>query len=96
MCSQHVGGASSLPTPDHRGRRSVHSRSSLRVWQGVGMAGYSPTPLAGKLGIKAGHHVLLDGAPPDLDLGELPAGVVVHRRAVRVGPAVPSDRLFLR
>ena len=54
----------------------------VRVWQGVGMAGYSPTPLWGKLGIKAGHHVLLDGAPPDLDLGDLPAGVVVHRRAV--------------
>jgi hypothetical protein len=53
-----------------------------RVWQGVGMAGYSPRPLAGKLGIKAGHHVLLDGAPPDLDLGDLPSGVVVHRRAV--------------
>jgi hypothetical protein len=53
-----------------------------RIWQGVGMAGYSPRPLAAKLGIKAGHHVLLDGAPPDLDLGDLPSGVVVRRRAV--------------
>ena len=53
-----------------------------RVWQGDGMVGYSPTPLAGKLGIRAGHRVLVDGAPSDLNLGDLPANVVVHRRAV--------------
>ncbi len=52
------------------------------MWQGVAMAGYSPRPLAGKLGIKTGHRVLLDGAPPELDLGDLPSGVVVHRRAL--------------
>lgn len=53
-----------------------------QVWHGVGMAGYSPTPLAGKLGIKAGHHVLLDGAPTDFRLDDLPAGVVLQRRFV--------------
>lgn len=44
-------------------------------------SGYSGTPLAAKLGIKAGSRVLLDGAPAGLDLGELPAGAVVQRRA---------------
>jgi hypothetical protein len=43
-------------------------------------AGYSGTPLPRKLGIKAGHQVLLAGAPPGFDLGPLP-GVEVHRRA---------------
>jgi hypothetical protein len=44
-------------------------------------AGYSGTPLPRKLGIAAGSRVLLDGAPERFDLGELPAGVTVHRRA---------------
>ncbi|MGZ4611348.1 MAG: DUF3052 domain-containing protein [Actinomycetes bacterium] len=43
-------------------------------------AGYSGTPLPRKLGIKAGHRVLLAAAPPDLDLGPLD-GVELHRRA---------------
>ena len=45
------------------------------------MAGYSATPLHRKLGIGADARVLLDGAPPGLDLGDLPAGVTVRRRA---------------
>ena len=50
-------------------------------------AGYSGTPLAGKLGIKADATVLIDGAAPDFDLGTLPPGVLVHRRAT--DPAYP-------
>lgn len=45
------------------------------------MAGYSGTPLPRKLGIAAGVRVLLDGAPDGFDLGPLPDGVVLHRRA---------------
>lgn len=45
------------------------------------MAGYSGTPLARKLGIKAEARVLLAGAPIGFELGELPAGVEVHARA---------------
>jgi hypothetical protein len=45
------------------------------------MAGYSGTPLAGKLGIKAGDLVLLDGAPTGFDLGERPDASTVRRRA---------------
>jgi hypothetical protein len=37
--------------------------------------------LAGKLGIVTGSVVLLDGAAPDFDLGELPSEVAVERRA---------------
>jgi hypothetical protein len=44
------------------------------------LAGYSGTPLPRKLGIKAGHRVLLSAAPADFSLGPLP-GVQVHRRA---------------
>jgi hypothetical protein len=44
------------------------------------MVGYSGTPLATKLGIKPGDTVLLDGAPPDFDLG-LPEGSRVVRRS---------------
>jgi hypothetical protein len=44
------------------------------------MAGYSGTPLARKLGIKAGHRVALLGAPDDLGttLGALPADVTLR------------------
>lgn len=47
------------------------------------MAGYSGTPLVQKLGIKAGHRLLLLGAPEDFDttLGPLPEGVTVRRAA---------------
>jgi hypothetical protein len=44
-------------------------------------AGYSGTPLATKLGIKPESLVLLDGAAADFDLGDVPSGVRVHRRA---------------
>jgi hypothetical protein len=43
-------------------------------------AGYSGTPLPRKLGIKPDSRVLLVGAPADFSLGELPPGVVPHRR----------------
>lgn len=49
-------------------------------------AGYSGTPLPTKLGIKAGHRVLLDGAPAgfeDTHLVPMPADVSVSRRAGR-------------
>jgi hypothetical protein len=44
------------------------------------MAGYSATPLAGKLGIKPGHRVALVDAPESFaqTLGELPEGVTLH------------------
>ena len=45
------------------------------------MAGYSGTPLPRKLGIAAGHRVLLDGAPADFTLADLPPDTVLHRRA---------------
>src|SRR5258705_13809093 len=45
------------------------------------MAGYSGTPLVRKLGIASGSSVLLDGAPGDFALDELPDLVVVQRRA---------------
>jgi hypothetical protein len=44
------------------------------------VAGYSGTPLATKLGIKAGMNLALLLAPSDFDM-ELPAGVVVRRQA---------------
>jgi hypothetical protein len=44
------------------------------------MSGYSGTPLAKKLGIKAGHRVALLGAPGEFGatLGDLPEGVAVQ------------------
>ena len=42
---------------------------------------YSTTPLPRKLGIKEGHRLALLSAPEGVDLGELPAGVTVTRRA---------------
>ena len=44
-------------------------------------AGYSATPLPKKLGIKPGHRLMLLAAPDGFDLGELPEGVTVLRRA---------------
>src|SRR5258705_3481834 len=44
------------------------------------MAGYSGTPLARKLGVAAGSAVLLDGAPVDFDLRQVPDDVRVSRR----------------
>ncbi|HYE63332.1 MAG TPA: hypothetical protein VD997_15175 [Phycisphaerales bacterium] len=47
------------------------------------MAGYSGTPLAQKLGIKAGARVLLMSAPSEFEatLGKLPEGAVITLRA---------------
>lgn len=42
-------------------------------------AGYSGTPLPRKLGIKAGHRVLLSGAPPAFTFDSLPADVELDR-----------------
>lgn len=47
------------------------------------MAGYSGTPLPKKLGIAAGGRVLLDGAPAEFDLGELPPDARIDRRPAR-------------
>jgi hypothetical protein len=41
--------------------------------------GYSGTPLAKKLGIKAGHELLLVNAPTGWKVPDLPDGVKVHR-----------------
>jgi hypothetical protein len=43
------------------------------------MVGYSGTPLVRKLGIRGQHVVLLDHAPPDVDLGDLRVARVVRR-----------------
>jgi hypothetical protein len=48
----------------------------------VSPSGYSGTPLARKLGIMAGHRILVVGGPPDLAI-DLPAGVETHTRAGR-------------
>ncbi|WP_040811926.1 hypothetical protein [Nocardia concava] len=45
------------------------------------MAGYSGTPLPRKLGIKEQSRVLLSGAPTGFELGDLPPGTELHRRA---------------
>lgn len=61
------------------------------------MAGYSGTPLARKLGIKAGARVLLVRAPAgflDSDLVELPDDVAVHTKAS--GAAYDVVLLFVR
>lgn len=50
-----------------------------------GTSGYSGTPLPRKLGVKAGHLVLIEGAPPGFALEPLPDDVTVHSRAGR-GP----------
>lgn len=58
-------------------------------------AGYSGTPLAGKLGIKASSRVLLLGVVPDgfvALLEPLPAGVVFEHRG---GPRVDVAQVFV-
>jgi hypothetical protein len=47
----------------------------------AGPYGYSGTPLARKLGIAAGHKVLLDGAPTEFEIEGLPDQVTLARRA---------------
>ena len=48
------------------------------------MAGYSKTPLAQKLGIKAGTNVVALGAPPSYRkwLAPMPEGVSFHEKAI--------------
>jgi hypothetical protein len=53
-------------------------------------AGYSGTPLPQKLGIKEGHRLALLGAPGDVDLGNLPPGVTVVRRASGTADVIVS------
>jgi hypothetical protein len=57
------------------------------------MAGYSSTPLAKKLGIKAGHRLALVDAPDDFEslLVDLPDTTIVHRTLRGKQPAVPTD-----
>ena len=43
------------------------------------MAGYSGTPLVRKLGVKDDHVVFLDGAPAELDLGDVGSALVLRR-----------------
>jgi len=64
----------------------------VRILQGgdslAPMAGYSGTPLAKKLGIKAGHEVALVGAPADFEktLPDLPENVRVRQGLSGKGP----------
>jgi hypothetical protein len=53
---------------------------------------YSGTPLATKLGVRAGSRVLVAGAPPGFDLGPLPPSVELLRRA---GPGLDVALLFV-
>lgn len=64
-------------------RRAIARPPSEPVTPASVMAGYSGTPLAKKLGIKAGSVVALVGAPGDFEatLGELPEGVTLRKGA---------------
>lgn len=55
------------------------------------VAGYSGTPLPRKLGVKAGHQVLLHLAPAEFELEPLPDGVVVHRLPPEQAALDPYD-----
>ncbi len=55
------------------------------------MAGYSPAPLAQKLGIKPHSRLLLAGAPAGFTISDLPEGVVAKRRP----SPVPYDTILL-
>lgn len=55
------------------------------------MAGYSPAPLAQKLGIKPHSRLLLVRAPADFTIPDLPEGVVAQRRP----SAAPYDTILL-
>jgi hypothetical protein len=54
--------------------------TTSRAWSHGAMAGYSGTPLPGKLGIKPGHRLALVGAPAAFaaTLGALPPGVLTR------------------
>ncbi len=55
------------------------------------MAGYSPAPLAQKLGIKPHSRLLLTRAPAEFAIADLPEGVVARRRPT----ADPYDTILL-
>jgi hypothetical protein len=55
------------------------------------MAGYSPAPLAQKLGIKPHSRLLLAHAPAAFGIADLPEGVVAQRRPT----AGPYDTILL-
>jgi len=79
VAAQHFVDRETFP---HDG--AVHGDESVEDGRMAATAGYSGTPLPKKLGIRAGARVLLDSAPEGFEvdtLGELPDGVVVHRRA---------------
>ncbi len=54
------------------------------------MSGYSGTPLPRKLGIKAGHRVLLLRAPEGFELDGVPDGVRMVRRASGTADVIVS------
>ena len=64
-------------------RRAIAQPPADPVTPASVMAGYSGTPLPGKLGIKAGSVVTLVGAPKDFQqtLGRLPEGVTFRKQA---------------
>jgi hypothetical protein len=55
------------------------------------MAGYSPAPLAQKLGIKPHSRLLLSRAPDQFSISDLPEGVAAKRRPT----AEPYDTILL-
>jgi hypothetical protein len=62
----------------------------------LGVAGYSGTPLASKLGIKAGDRVLVLNAPHGFSIPELPAGVRVGQAARGTAHVILSFHLARR
>ena len=61
-----------------------------------GGLGYSGTPLPRKLGIKEEHRLALLGAPAEVDLGELPPGVTIVRRAGGKADVIVSFHIVRR
>ena len=58
----------------------------------MGPTSPAPTPLARKIGIKAGHRVMLRGAPPGWEIEGLPEGVTVTTGAGRADVVVAFFR----
>jgi len=69
-----------------RRRMSPQSRGGSQI------AGYSGTPLAKKLGIKAGHTVLLVGCPRGWAIPDLPGGTVTRRKSLATFIQEPRSR----
>ena len=68
-------------------------RGAARAVPGAGASGYSGTPLAKKLGIRANSRLYLQSPPADYGelVAPLPAGV---QRVSRIGPATDIIHLF--